>query len=308
MICMKNLLLFLILLIQFVSYSQVGIEIPKYQDANYINHAGYAVSYNHHYRQANWVAYVLTRSKLNKVTDRENEFYVDPLISETDNEIDYKGSGYDRGHLSPASDNSYSEITMKESFYYSNMSPQVPGFNRGVWKKMEEQVRDWSELYDSLYVVTGPVLTPDLPQIGPHKISVPTYYYKVVLDFHKGKEKVIGFLIKNESSSLTIQNFVKSIDEIEAITKIDFFYQIADDIENKLESSIMINSWNWNYNRNTITNTNSKKTSNTKKQKIEEKPLTNEKPCESIQCSGFTQSGTRCKRKTNNCNGRCYQH
>ena len=115
-------------------------------------------------------------------------------------------------------------------------------------------------------------------------------------------------MIKNESSSLTIQNFVKSIDEIEAITKIDFFYQIADDIENKLESSIMINSWNWNYNRNTITNTNSKKTSNTKKQKIEEKPLTNEKPCESIQCSGFTQSGTRCKRKTNNCNGRCYQH
>jgi endonuclease G len=64
------------------------------------------------------------------------------LIKRTDNEIDYEKSGYDRGHLAPAADMGFSKITMAESFYYSNMSPQVPGFNRGIWKQLEEQTRN----------------------------------------------------------------------------------------------------------------------------------------------------------------------
>jgi endonuclease G len=79
----------------------------------------------------------------------------------------------------------WSEDVMKESFYFSNMSPQVPSFNRGVWKKLEEKVRDWAVIYDSILVVTGPILASDLKKIGPNEVCVPKAYYKVIIDFKK---------------------------------------------------------------------------------------------------------------------------
>ena len=76
---------------------------------------------------------------------------------------DYLKSGYDKGHLAPAADMKYSTTTMKESFYFSNMSPQKPEFNRGIWKELEEQVRNWAQIYDTVYIVTGPILSDNLP-------------------------------------------------------------------------------------------------------------------------------------------------
>jgi endonuclease G len=68
---------------------------------------------------------------------------------------DYAKSGYDRGHPARAADLGWSAQTMRESFYFSNMSPQLPAFNRGIWKKMEEKVRDWALTYDTIFIVTG---------------------------------------------------------------------------------------------------------------------------------------------------------
>ena len=136
-----------------------------------IHHSGYSFEYSEKHEQARWVAYQLTASETHPIVGRSNHFIPDDHVATgTATESDYKGSGYDRGHLAPAADMEWSETAMRESFYFSNMSPQVKGFNEGIWKKLEEQVRDWAALYDTLYVVTAGVLNDSLRNIGPHHV------------------------------------------------------------------------------------------------------------------------------------------
>ncbi|MBU3713877.1 MAG: DNA/RNA non-specific endonuclease, partial [Ferruginibacter sp.] len=137
---------------------------------------------------------------------------------------------------------------MRESFYFSNMSPQVPSFNRGVWKKLEELVREWAVAYKKIYVATGPVLTKGLPTIGPNEVSVPSYFYKVILEQHDGETKAIGFIIPNESSSSSLQDYAVSIDHVEEITGIDFYCQLEDAQEKEVEKKLCIPCWNWKKN------------------------------------------------------------
>jgi endonuclease G len=90
--------------------------------------------------------------------------------------------------------------TMSESFYLSNMSPQAPGFNRGIWSTLESYVRTWADENEEIYVVTGPVLTGTYSTIGPDQVSVPEYFYKAILDLKEPDVKGIGFILPNESS------------------------------------------------------------------------------------------------------------
>ena len=250
---MKILLFFTVLFSTSCLFGQTSVqmEIPilKSKDS-IVYHTGYSVSYNQKFRQANWVAYQLTKEETSKLFNRENKFVADPLIKGSDNGIDYEKSGYDRGHLCPAADMGFSKITMQESFYYSNMSPQVPGFNRGIWKQLEEQTRNWAIEYDSLYIVVGPIFSDSMKVIGPHQVVVPNSYYKVVLDNHKGEEKMIGFVIRNEGSKNQLQSFVVSIDSVEVLTGIDFFPLLEDTLETKLESLVLVNSWKWKFVKN----------------------------------------------------------
>ena len=241
---MKNLYL-IILTINYYFHSFSQNEIPYLIKDSITKHQSFTLSYNRKYHQSNWVGYCLTRNETNSIYKRENKFVADPLIPGTDLSLDYEKSGYDRGHLAPAADMGFSKITMAESFYYSNMSPQVPGFNRGIWKQLEEQTRNWAIEYDSLYIVVGPIFSDSMKVIGPHQVAVPNAYYKVVLDMHKGKEKMIGFVMKNEGSKNTLQSFVVSIDSVEVLTGIDFFPLLEDDIEKRLESEVILPKWNW---------------------------------------------------------------
>lgn len=204
-----------------------------------INRTAYTFAYNEEHEQANWVAYVLTQAHLGDGVERSNRFMEDPLVStQTASNADYAKSGYDRGHLAPAADMSWSLQVMQESFYYSNMSPQLPGFNRGIWKKLEEKVRDWALLYDSLYVVTGPLLEAGLPTIGPNKVSVPKYYFKALIA--PKQQKGIAFLMPNAKSDADLLAFSLSIDALEAKLGRDFFYQMKDQLEQQIESKASV--------------------------------------------------------------------
>lgn len=198
----------------------------------------YTIRYSEEHEQAMWVAYKLVADSLAQPTyERKDDFREDPRVRTGSATLaDYKGSGYDRGHLAPAADFSYDEFALSQSFYMSNMSPQEPNFNRGVWKKLEDQVRDWAKANQAVYVVTGPVLNKSFKTIGKNKISVPEYYYKIVLDIEKPEIKAIAFLMKNEKSSAELSSFVVSIDQIENLTKLDFFPSLPDDFESALES------------------------------------------------------------------------
>lgn len=258
------IILFLTLLLQG---SNVGFEIPSHGSAESIHrYTGFALSYNEHHEQAKWVAYKLTKSETMGSVGRTNNFRPDPNISSGSAALsDYKGSGYDRGHLAPAGDMKWSERAMSESFFMSNMSPQTPGFNRGIWKKLESSVRNWAVANREVYVVTGPVLVGNYKTIGGNKVSVPTYYYKVILDYAQPEIKGIGFIMKNEKSSRSLSSFAVTIDEVERRTGLDFYPLLPDNIEEKIESKLDIKKWSF---KSSSSNYSSGSKSKTKTEKL----------------------------------------
>ncbi len=224
--------------------------LPTSATNNVIQHTNYSLSYSVKDRQAEWVAYRLNVEELNRSVERSDEFREDPKLRQgAVSGNDYRRSGYDRGHLAPAADMGFSEVAMKESFYMSNISPQKKDFNRGIWKKMEEQVRNWVRKHGNLYIVTGGVLTQPMGTIGEkNKITVPKYFYKVLLDLEEPGVKAIALLFTNERSDAPLSNFVVTIDSVEALTGIDFFPALPDEAENKLESQISLKGWNFSDN------------------------------------------------------------
>jgi len=228
-----------ILFLTFVfSYAQV--ELPKLQPGErIIHHVGYSLSYNEIHEQANWVAYELTAAEVRGSIKRKDAFRSDPMISSGSSSIsDYKGSGYDRGHLAPAGDMKWSSTAMSESFFMSNISPQDPSFNRGIWKRLESQVRQWAIDNGSVYIATGGVLSYGLNTIGSNGVSVPQYYYKVILDYQEPDIKGIGFIMPNTAGNQSLQGLAVTIDNVESVTGIDFFHSLPDDIENSVESTV----------------------------------------------------------------------
>jgi endonuclease G, mitochondrial len=229
------------------SYKIKKLEIPKIKNTDkVISHTGYSLLFNDSFKVANWVAYELTIEETKKEFERSNKYIPDPKLSiNTNFDKDYAGSGYDKGHLASAADMSWSEIAMEESFYYSNMTPQLPGFNRGIWKKLEELVREWAVEDSLIYIVSGPVLKNGLSTIGDDKISVPKFFYKVILDYREPNTKGIGFIIPNASSDEPLQNFAVTIDSVEKLTGLDFFPLLPDNQEKEIESKLCIKCWTW---------------------------------------------------------------
>lgn len=210
-----------------------------------VRRIGYTLKYAEKYEQAAWVAYVLEAGQIAGGEVRENQFMPDPVVkSGSAVSTDYTSSGYDRGHLAPAADFKNSYQVMKETFYMSNISPQAPQFNRGIWLELEKMVRVWAYKYERIYVVTGPVLEPGLPTIGRiNKVAVPRQFYKVVLYVKPPHVKGIGFLMNNEPSKAPLSSFVVPIDRIEKLTGIDFFPRLPDSIEQKVEAKSNPREW-----------------------------------------------------------------
>ncbi|MEN0048831.1 MAG: DNA/RNA non-specific endonuclease, partial [Bacteroidota bacterium] len=164
---------------------------------------------------------------------------------------DYRGSGYDRGHLLPVGDRKFSFDAMDETFFMSNISPQERHFNGGIWRELEENVRDWARKYRKVYIVTGSVLTEKRKdRIGKNKVSVPQSFYKVILDISEPELKAIGFIIPNETSKKPLQEYAVSIDEVEELTGIDFFPDLMEnELEKKLESKFNNRLWEYDERR-----------------------------------------------------------
>ena len=224
--------------VKSTSLVQLDYLLPELGNHQIIKHKLFSLSYNEKHEQANWVAYKLFPNSINNNVKRKDNFRRDKFILTGSSSVsDYKKSGYDRGHLAPAKAMSFSKETMSESFYMSNMSPQKPSFNRGIWKKLEEKVRSWIPLSDSLYVVTGPVLSTPLGVIGRNKVTIPKAFFKSIIRFKNNEIEGIGFMLMNEKSSKKLNTFTVSIDSVEKVTKLNFFNNLDSIIENRIEKN-----------------------------------------------------------------------
>lgn len=306
---------------------------PTSSSENKIEHSYYALSYIEAHEQAEWVAYELLKNNIGGKAKRTNNFRSDPLIvTGSADLLDYQGSGYDRGHLAPAADMAFSSSAMSESFFLSNMSPQDPSFNRGVWKRLEEQVRTWAVENEHLYVITGPVLSESVKNIGPNKVTVPSHFYKVILDYKAPEIKAIALVLPNEKSQEHLSSYAVTIDYLEKLTGIDFFPSLPDDMEMMLESRKDVSRWsftqlNISTNRNVAASIQcraSEVSSGTRcrnwtkrkngycnshqPQQTQQKPRSENKRAVAIRCVSSAKSGVRCKRETFHLSGKCWQH
>ena len=163
---------------------------------------GYVLQHSAIDRIPIWVAEHVGKGQLTGSLERDNAFAPDPLLpSGKRAELkDYKGSGYDRGHQAPAGNQTNDATTKSETFFLSNMCPQLGKLNRQKWKELEEKTRVWVKTFGDAYEITGPIFydpkednpaTADgmvtFKQIGPDKVSVPTHFFKVVIAKNGGK-------------------------------------------------------------------------------------------------------------------------
>jgi endonuclease G len=239
-------LLFIVLSISCKSDPDIqpndNVSLEPKSNGEIIKHTYYTLAYSEENEQAFWIYYQLTSDLINGSQTRTDDFRADPAVTTGSATLeDYKGSGYDRGHLCPAADMTLNKTSMSETFYLSNMSPQVPGFNRGKWSTLEDQVRKWAFTFDGLDVATGPIFEDNIGTIGADKVTVPGYYYKVL--YSESKKIMLGLILPNASSSKSLEQFVVTVDQIEQKTGIDFFSGLEDKMENKLEGSVSLIGW-----------------------------------------------------------------
>lgn len=221
-------------------------------------HAGQVVALNPEHNVSDWVAFRLRKEDLlNPVTERKRSFRPDSQLPKA-NQVrgkDYRNTGYDRGHLAPAASMRWSEDAMCDSFYMTNVAPQVgAGFNRGIWSALERRMRRWACARGTLYVVTGPLyegervdkLVRDSDRDGVEDdgitVSVPTHFFKIAYD--EAKKEAIAFLLPNQKLETEhLDQYLASIDEIEARARLDFLSGLADEDEARVEAQKQAQLW-----------------------------------------------------------------
>ena len=136
---------------------------------------------------------------------------------------------------------------MSHSFYLTNICPQTPGLNQGDWKRLEDKIRDWAREDSAIVIVCGPLVASGDTTIGPHKIKVPSAYYKVVLSPYADPPRGIGFIFENipGRQRRPLDSYAVTIDSVENRVRIDFFPELPDEIEQYIESQYDTQYWNF---------------------------------------------------------------
>ena len=265
--------------------SVTGYEIPHLNDQNvYADHyvtmdgvqiLNYALEWDNTKRHANWVAFTFDTTTSADNVKRTDAWSVDPkLPAEMQvQESDHKNDGFDKGHLCASEDRVYLKEANEQTFYYSNMSPQLNDFNGGFWGKLEARVQTWGRstaegVYDKVYVTKGGTLnkllknfkgttvnggtpTTDANGFTIHGLACPEYYFMAVLSQKDDVFHAIAFLVPHKEgmtrnpSSDELKEYVVSVDKLEEETGIDFFCNLPDVLENEVEAACNLNDWAW---------------------------------------------------------------
>lgn len=208
---------------------------------------GYTTGYSSEWRLPVWVAWQLTAEhttgeyKRKGVSYREDDEVAWPKATNAD----YSGSGYDRGHMCPSGDNKWSSKAQEDCFLFTNMCPQSHNLNGGDWNDLEMKCRTWAKCYGDIYIICGPVFRSSKPDrtIGRNKVWVPDGFYKVVLRTDGAECETIGFYYDNDDGHQPMSYYVRTVDEIEAMTGLDFFSGLRDDWEKRAEAKADLADW-----------------------------------------------------------------
>ena len=223
------------------------LELPAVSDGDIIlTHKGFVISYDGDAHIPVWVAYELTDEETRGELDRdEYEFKMDPTYGSTQAmREDYYPNDWSRGHMAPAADFEWDAEAMGETFYLTNICPQDRELNKNDWNYLEKQVRNWAREFGKVWVVTGPVIgTNRYGTIGDRDVVVPDSFFKAVLAYKNGKYHSIAFLMDNDDKRYWLDDCAMTVNDLEAITGLDFFPLLPDDVENTVESQLRLPFW-----------------------------------------------------------------
>ena len=218
---------------------QVGAQCPNPtggRTGQIASHSAYTVEFIPELRIAEWVTYEVAAAEIQGARyERSDDFRRDPAFSASPDAGAYRGSGFDRGHLAPAADMAYSAQAMSESFFMSNMTPQHPSLNRGRWKTLETQVRQWAVEKQALCITACPVLRNGLDRL-PSGVTVPEFYFKVIYD-PEPVPTAIGYVFPNGKCPNGIGAYAVPIDHIEAVTGLDLLPGMDEALEQRVPST-----------------------------------------------------------------------
>lgn len=216
---------------------------PKLRSVD-VEYEGMNLSFNPSMHLPNWVSWELTESETGGPAKRFNKFMADESVEGCAETWDYNYSGYDRGHMAPAGDMKWSEEAMRQTFYLTNICPQMKSLNTGAWKRLEEKCRQWAKADSAILIVCGPVLTDTIREyIGDSRVAVPERFFKVVLAPYANPVRGIGFIMNNGRVDGGMQSAAVSIDEVERVTGHDFFAWLPDEIETQVEAECDFPFW-----------------------------------------------------------------
>lgn len=236
----------------------------------------FAYEWNAGMKHAEWVSFYFDAITCKDVTKRTDAWDVDPSLPADlqTSQASHANDGFDRGHICASEDRVWSVAANKQTFYYSNISPQLASFNQGFWVGIEAQIRKWGRAipltYDKVYITKGGTLnhllknftgtiagsdkknpTTDEKGFTVKGLACPQYYFAAILSEKKGVYHAIAFLVEHKEglpknpTTKEMQQYVVSIDELEAFSGIDFFCNLPDDLENQVESSYSLSAWDW---------------------------------------------------------------
>ena len=214
-------------------------------DASGVLREKYLLGYDGRTRSARWVLERLDSASLGKKVDRDTErFAADSLAGEEfrSTAADYRGSGFDIGHLAPADTHRLSQSDLDSTFLYSNATPQIPEFNRGLWKSLEAKVREIGETSPAVWVITAPLWLPEkgklnIEAIGPHAVWVPSHCGKAVLIERKEEIELRAWIMPNRDlKGRKLEEFEVSVDQFETAAGFDCWSELPDETEKKMEA------------------------------------------------------------------------
>lgn len=223
----------------------LDVTLPDGSASQVKEYEGFKLSFNKDNKTPNWVAWELLGEEVDGSEKRQDNFWQDFDIDGCPSTYDYRGSGYDRGHMCPAADQKWSAQAMYDCFVMANMCPQDHSLNAGAWNTLENKERQWAKRDSAIVIVAGPIYErSDTKRIGDAGVRVPGAFFKILAAPYADEPRGIAFVYPNMSSPGNMQEYVLTIDEVEELTGFDFLSSLPDNIEDEIESKASFREWN----------------------------------------------------------------
>ena len=237
----------------------IPVSSPTADNERLLVQHNYIIQYDDDLRIPVWVSYRLSKDDVVSRA-RKNCFRDDPRIESGVSAScgDYQEPIYDRGHLVPRADMNRTEPAMINTFIFTNIAPQMPQFNRGIWRDLEKRVRGWAESKGVIYVISGIVMDWNKDGLRDsddsvkrmrsddnyERVAVPSAFYKIVLyERTNGAVESLAILLPHDNQKINadqkkhyLERNIVSIDEIELLTDINFLPGLEGNDINKAQA------------------------------------------------------------------------